>query len=79
VQTTLAWLFRSAAHEAAKPVRRQAAENLYGGVYVYELDTERRLVMVGRAETAAQDATGRWVLTNYSETRLGKDETKAVT
>jgi lipopolysaccharide export system permease protein len=58
-------------------VRRQAAENLYGGVYVYELDAERRLVMVGRAETAAQDATGRWVLTNYSETRLGDDSTKA--
>jgi lipopolysaccharide export system permease protein len=58
-------------------VRRQAAENLYGGVYVYELDAERRLVMVGRAETAAQDADGRWVLTNYSETRLGEDATKA--
>ena len=58
-------------------VRRQAAENLYGGVYVYELDAERRLVMVGRAETAAQDASGRWVLTNYAETRLGADATKA--
>jgi lipopolysaccharide export system permease protein len=56
-------------------VRRQAAENLYGGIYVYELDAERRLVMVGRAETAAQDATGRWVLTNYAETRLGEDTT----
>jgi lipopolysaccharide export system permease protein len=58
-------------------VRRQAAENLYGGVYVYELDDERRLVMVGRAETAAQDAAGRWVLTNYSETRLGEAATAA--
>ncbi len=58
-------------------VRRQAAENLYGGVYVYELDDERRLVMVGRAETAAQDPTGRWVLTNYAETRLGEAATSA--
>ena len=58
-------------------VRRQAAENLFGGVYVYELDTERRLRMVGRAETAAQDASGRWVLTNYSETRLSDDATAA--
>jgi lipopolysaccharide export system permease protein len=58
-------------------VRRQAAENLYGGVYVYELDDERRLVMAGRAETAAQDASGRWVLTNYAETRLGADRTAA--
>ncbi len=52
-------------------VRRQAAENLFGGVYVYELDSNRQLVLVGRAETAAQDAEGRWVLTNYAETTLG--------
>jgi lipopolysaccharide export system permease protein len=58
-------------------VRRQAAENLYGGVYVFELDDERRLVMAGRAETAAQDASGRWVLTNYAETRFGPDSTAA--
>ncbi len=37
-------------------VRRQAAENLFGGVFVYELDEDRRLRMVGRAETATQDA-----------------------
>jgi lipopolysaccharide export system permease protein len=60
-------------------VRRQAAENLFGGVYVYELDADRRLVMVGRAETAAQDASGRWVLTNYSETRLDDAATAART
>jgi lipopolysaccharide export system permease protein len=60
-------------------VRRQAAENLFGGVYVYELDSERKLAMVGRAETAAQDPDGRWVLTNYSETRLNEDATAART
>ncbi len=27
--------------------------------------------MVGRAETATQDGNGRWVLSNYAETRLG--------
>ena len=53
-------------------VRRQAAQNLFGGVYVYELDASRRLALVGRAETAAQDAEGRWVLTNYAETKLGE-------
>ena len=58
-------------------VRRQAAENLYGGVYIYELDAERRLVLVGRAETAKQDASGRWVLTNYSESRLGEERVEA--
>jgi lipopolysaccharide export system permease protein len=54
-------------------VRRQAAENLFGGVYVYELDDARRLVRVGRAETATQDSDGRWLLSNYTETRLGQD------
>jgi lipopolysaccharide export system permease protein len=58
-------------------VRRQAAENLFGGVYVYELDDERRLVLVGRAETATQDRSGRWVLANYVETRLGEDRVEA--
>ena len=58
-------------------VRRQAAENLFGGVYIYELDGERRLQMVGRAETATQDDSGRWVLTNYVETRLGDDRVEA--
>lgn len=54
-------------------VRRQAAENLFGGVYVYRLDDARRLELVGHAETAAQDSAGRWVLTKYAETRLGRD------
>jgi len=58
-------------------VRRQAAENLFGGVYIYELDDDRRLQLVGRAETATQDDTGRWVLTNYVETRLGEDHVEA--
>lgn len=60
-------------------VRRQAAENLFGGVYVYELDAERRLVLVGRAETATQEESGRWVLTNYQESRLGQARVEART
>jgi lipopolysaccharide export system permease protein len=58
-------------------VRRQAAENLFGGVYVYELDAERRLRLVGRAETATQDPEGRWVLSNYAETRIAGDRVEA--
>ncbi|HTL50474.1 MAG TPA: LPS export ABC transporter permease LptG [Steroidobacteraceae bacterium] len=60
-------------------VRRQAAENLYGGVYVYRLDDERRLTLVARAETATQDKTGRWVLSNYAETQLLDDHVAART
>lgn len=55
-------------------VRRQAAENLFGGVFVYELDADRRLSLVGRAETATKDKQGRWILSNYSETRLDGDQ-----
>jgi len=51
-------------------VRQQAADNLFGGVYVYELGDDRRLQLVARAETASQDASGRWILSNYAETRL---------
>jgi lipopolysaccharide export system permease protein len=58
-------------------VRSQAAENLFGGVYVYELDEERHLRLVGRAETAARDASGRWVLSNYASTRLGETAVQA--
>ncbi len=60
-------------------VRRQAAENLFGGVFVYELDDERRLKLVGRAETATQDKSGRWVLSNYAETRLEDDHVEVRT
>ena len=60
-------------------VRRQAAENLFGGVFIYELDDDRRLTLVARAETATQDETGHWVLSNYAETRLGRDRVTART
>jgi len=60
-------------------VRRQAAENLYGGVFVYELGDDRRLKLVGRAETAKKDENGRWVLSNYAETRLEDDRVIART
>jgi len=58
-------------------VRQQAADNLFGGVFVYQLDDQRRLALVGRAETASQDAEGRWILTNYAETRIGSDRIAA--
>lgn len=54
-------------------VRQQAAENLFGGVYLYELGPDRKLRRVGRGETARQDADGRWVLGSYAETTLAGD------
>jgi lipopolysaccharide export system permease protein len=51
-------------------VRQQAADNLFGGVFVYELDADRRLRLVGHAETASQDPAGRWIMSNYAETQF---------
>jgi lipopolysaccharide export system permease protein len=51
-------------------VRQQAASNLFGGVFIYELDSSHKLRMVGRAETASQDPAGRWILSNYAESRF---------
>ncbi len=51
-------------------VRQQAANNLFGGVFVYELDADHRLRLVGHADSASQDAAGRWILSRYAETRF---------
>ena len=58
-------------------VRQQAANNLFGGVFVYELDADRRLRLVGRAETASQNPAGHWILSNYAETRLDSARVEA--
>ncbi|MGB5132183.1 MAG: LPS export ABC transporter permease LptG, partial [Steroidobacteraceae bacterium] len=58
-------------------VRQQSAGNQFGGVFIYELDPERRLQLVGHAETAAQDPAGRWILSNYSESRFGADRVES--
>jgi lipopolysaccharide export system permease protein len=58
-------------------VRQQTAGNLFGGVFVYELDADRRLQLVGRAETASQDSAGHWILFNYGETKLDSAHVEA--
>ncbi|MBM5811442.1 MAG: LPS export ABC transporter permease LptG [Gammaproteobacteria bacterium] len=57
-------------------VRQQSAEGLFGGVFLFRLDRQGRLERVGRADTAAQDPDGGWILTRYAETRLGADRTE---
>ena len=58
-------------------IRQQAAKNLFGGVFVYELDADRQLRLVGHADTASQDPAGRWILSNYAETRLDSARVEA--
>jgi lipopolysaccharide export system permease protein len=55
-------------------VRRQSAQNQYGGVFVFHFDAQHRLRSVARASSASIDAEDhRWRLENYRESRLEED------
>jgi lipopolysaccharide export system permease protein len=50
-------------------LRRQTGDLGYrGGVLLFDLGPDQALRQIARADTAAVDAAGRWVLTNYGET-----------
>jgi lipopolysaccharide export system permease protein len=51
-------------------VEQQSAKMRYGGVQVFRFDKHRRLLSVGRAETASVDESNRWHLENFLETRF---------
>jgi lipopolysaccharide export system permease protein len=58
-------------------VEQQSADARYGGVQVFRFDSGRRLLGVGRAESASvDDATG-WQLEGYAETRFEDGRTVA--
>jgi lipopolysaccharide export system permease protein len=51
-------------------VEQQSASTRYGGVQLFHFDAQRRLMSVGRAESASLDSTNRWHLENYAATRF---------
>lgn len=51
-------------------VQRQSADSIYGGVYVFQFDAQRRLRSVGRAASASIDAQSRWSLSDYRQSRV---------
>jgi len=51
-------------------VAQQSSGARYGGVQVYRFDPGRRLLAVGRAESASVDDAKGWQLEGYSETRF---------
>lgn len=51
-------------------VEQQSGSTRYGGVQLFHFDPERRLLSVGRAESASLDATNRWQLENYAATNF---------
>jgi len=59
-------------------VAQQSANSRYGGVQVFSFDAGRRLLGVGRAESASLDEQNRWQLENYAETRFTGDGTESV-
>ncbi len=58
-------------------IEQQSAENVYGGIYVYSIDSaadgSRRLGVLGRAERARASGNGSWRLENYAESTLLPD------
>ena len=51
-------------------IRQQTADNMFGGVYVFEFGRDRRLASVGRADTAEHEAGNTWRFGNFAETRF---------
>ena len=57
-------------------VEQQSAQTRYGGVQVFRFDGERRLLSIGRAESASVDDANGWQLEAYSETRFAGGATE---
>jgi lipopolysaccharide export system permease protein len=58
-------------------VDQQSASASYGGVQVFRFGPGRKLLSVGRAETASVGEDNRWLLQNYAETRFQDGGTEA--
>jgi lipopolysaccharide export system permease protein len=57
-------------------VEQQSASTRYGGVQLFQFDPQRRLLSIGRAESASLDSTNRWQLENYAVTRFVEGRTE---
>lgn len=51
-------------------IEQQSADARYGGVQVFRFDSDRRLLAVGRADSASVDDANGWQLEGYAETRF---------
>lgn len=58
-------------------VEQQSASSVYGGVQVFTFDEGRRLLSVGRAESASVDDETGWQLKGYAETRFANGGTES--
>jgi lipopolysaccharide export system permease protein len=60
-------------------VHDQSARAHFGGVLVFKFGPDRRLLSVGRADSARVGATNLWTLDRYAETGFGDAGTRAET
>jgi lipopolysaccharide export system permease protein len=56
-------------------IDQQSALSTFGGVQIFRFDPDRRLLSVGRAESAEVNRKNTWKLRNYAETRFSDDGT----
>ena len=58
-------------------VEQQSAQARFGGVQVFRFDDQRRLLAVGRADSASVDDASGWQLEGFAETRFTDQGTEA--
>jgi len=58
-------------------IQQQTADNMFGGVYVFEFAPNRRLAGVARASSAVNEGGRSWRFENYEETRFEDGRTVA--
>ncbi|RPH60354.1 MAG: LPS export ABC transporter permease LptG, partial [Burkholderiales bacterium] len=59
-------------------VEQQSAQSRFGGVQVFQFDDQRRLLAVGRADSASVDDASGWQLEGFAETQFTEQGTVAV-
>lgn len=58
-------------------VESRSSDEQFGGMLVFELNDERRIAAIGRAERATNSDSQSWQLSNYAETRFQGDHVNA--
>lgn len=57
-------------------IQQQTADNMFGGVYVFDFAANHRLERIGRASTAVNESGSTWRFENYAETRFAGGATE---
>lgn len=58
-------------------VQGLSAAREFGGMLVFQLSPDHRLLAIGRADRASSGANGRWLLSGYRESRFASDQVVA--